>query len=65
MPTKSSTGLTGVGPVSHADGGDLCWLCSEFAPSVAGDIDDVVVGFEDEVESQFPRMNCQMFFQGG
>jgi hypothetical protein len=46
---QESWGLTDVGPFSHADRGDHFWLGEEFAPSVAGDVDDVFVSFEDEV----------------
>jgi hypothetical protein len=50
---QESWGLTDVGPISHADGGDRFWLCDELAPSVAGSVagsvDDVVVSVEDEV----------------
>jgi len=49
MLYQESWGVTDVGPVSHSDGGDHFWLGDEFSPSVAGDIDDVVVGFEDQV----------------
>jgi hypothetical protein len=38
-----------MGPFAHADGGDGFWLGDEFAPGVAGGVDDVVVAFEDEV----------------
>jgi hypothetical protein len=38
-----------MGPFAHADGGDGFWLRDEFAPGVAGGVDDVVVAFEDEV----------------
>jgi hypothetical protein len=46
---QESSGVTDVGPVSHSGGGERFWLGDEFSPGVAGDIDDVVVGFEDEV----------------
>jgi hypothetical protein len=47
--TESHGRLTDVGPFSHADRCDQLWVGDEFASSVAGDVDDVFVGFEDEV----------------
>jgi hypothetical protein len=48
-PYQESWGLTDVGPLSHADGGDGFWFGYEFSPSVAGGVDDVVVSVEGEV----------------
>ncbi len=46
---QESWGLTDVRPVSHADGRDGLGLVDEFAPGVAGGVDDVVVGLEHPV----------------
>ena len=35
--------------MSGSDGSDGFWLGDEFSPGVAGGVDDVVVGVEDEV----------------
>jgi hypothetical protein len=42
-------GLTDVGPLAHSDRGDGFGLCDEFLPSLAGGVDDGVLGFEDAV----------------
>ena len=34
---------------SRYDGCDAFWLCDEVPPGVAGGVDDVVIGLEDEV----------------
>ena len=39
------------------------WAMSLHKGSQAG-VDDVVIGFEDGFESQWPRGNCQMFSTG-
>src|SRR3974390_2657033 len=38
-----------MSPSSHSDGRDGLGLCDEAAPSVAGSVNDVVVGVEDAV----------------
>jgi hypothetical protein len=53
--------LTDECPVAQTDGHDLPRLIDESVPGVAAVVDDIVEGFEDPIESQFWRMNCQMF----
>ena len=41
--------LTCVGPVAHSDRGDGFWSGDEVSPSLAGGVDDLLVGVEDAV----------------
>ncbi len=38
-----------MGPLAHADGGDLPWPFDKLVPSLAAERDDVVVGLEDAI----------------
>jgi hypothetical protein len=46
------------------DGHYASRLIDEFVPSLATVVDNIVVGFDIRLDSQLPRMNCQMFSLG-
>ena len=43
------SGLTGMRPLAHGDGGDGAWLLCEPVPGVTGSVDDGLIAVEDAV----------------
>ena len=56
-------GSDDVGPFAHS-GGDGLWLGDEFAPGVTSGVDDVVIGFEDELREPVAAQELPDVFDG-
>ena len=50
--------------LAQCDGHDPPRLVNEPVPCLAALVDEIVVGFEDQLESQLSRMHCQTFSTG-
>lgn len=53
-----------MSPVSVADGHDAPGPVTQSVPGLAAQGDDLVVEFEELLDSQLSRMNCQRFSVG-
>jgi hypothetical protein len=53
-----------MSPLAQTDGHDAPRLIDELVPGEAAVVDDVIVRFEDALDSQLSRMNCHTFSTG-